>query len=94
MSRHRGRGSTGDAVFFTAASPAIILEAALYTRHVRGAAPPRAQPLVARAVVEALAIGLRAARRRALRLAAARRARDVGPEDVCVVEAIVLAARA
>ena len=51
--------ATGDAVLLTAAVGAVIArEAALYARLVRGAAVRGAQPLVARGVVEALAVGL------------------------------------
>ena len=50
---------TGDAVLLTAAVGAVIArEAALYARLVRGAAVRGAPPLVARGVVEALAVGL------------------------------------
>mmetsp|Transcript_8918 Transcript_8918/g.39259 ORF Transcript_8918/g.39259 Transcript_8918/m.39259 type:complete len:296 (-) Transcript_8918:233-1120(-) len=87
--------ATGDAVLLAAAvGAAILLESALDARHVPGAAPPRAHPVVARAEVEALAVGLRAALFRALRLADAHHARDVVPVDVRAVEAVVLAARA
>ena len=91
----RGGDVTGDAVLLAAAvGAAILLEAALDARHVPGAAPPGAHPVVARAEVEALAVGLRASLFRALRLADAHHARDVVPVDVRAVEAVVLAARA
>ena len=84
--------ATGDAVLLAAAvGAAILLEAALDARHIPGAAPPR---VVARAEVKALAVGLRAALFRALRLADAHHARDVVPDDVRAVEAVILAARA
>merc|ERR1719506_500559 len=85
----------GDAVLLAAAvGAAVVLEAALDARHVPGAAPPRAHPVVARAEVEALAVGLRAAPVRALRLTDAHLARDVVPGDVRAVEAVVVTARA
>ena len=94
-----GGCATGDAVLLAAAvNAANLLETALDARHVAGAALPPVPSVLphvgARGEVKALAVGLPAALFRALRLAEAHIARDVVPDDVRAVEAVILAARA